>query len=228
MRRFFLITVILLLVSCLLFSAAYLINPKNTRSFFVRNILGIKCLDYKQGVFSKKLNNKIPDYIEYSKRAGIKKCKDEKEIRQLADQGKLVKIESGKYFIVSELSHSYPYLTRNSLDLLNLIGMRFQKKISGTRLKGAKFKITSMTRTTDKLRKLRSVNSNASLNSPHQFANAFDIGYIRFSTRRYFLTNCDEKYLMEALAEVIWQLKKEKRCWATFEVQQNCYHVVSR
>ena len=31
------------------------------------------------------------------------------------------------------------------------------------------------------------------------------------------LTNCDKKFLKEALAEVIWQLREEKKCWATYE-----------
>jgi hypothetical protein len=217
--------------SCLLFLLLYLINPRFSNKSFrqiYRNTLGLTCVDYKQPVYSKKLNNIIPDYIESAKLSGIKKCKDEKEILERAAQGKLVEIKDGKGYFVSEMSHSYPYLTRDARDLVLIISKRFREKIAGTRLKGSSFKITSLTRTTDKLKKLRGVNSNTSLNSPHLYGNAFDISYIRFSTKKMFLTNCDEKYLMEALAEVIWKLKKEKKCWATFEVQQNCFHVVAR
>ncbi len=32
----------------------------------------------------------------------------------------------------------------------------------------------------------------------------------------------------EALAEVIWDLREEGKCWATYEVKQSCFHVVSR
>jgi hypothetical protein len=69
---------------------------------------------------------------------------------------------------------------------------------------------------------------NASANSPHLYGNAFDISYKRFIVRKWSLTNCDKKFLKEALAEVIWQLREENRCWATYEKMQNCYHVVSR
>jgi hypothetical protein len=216
---------------CLLFLLVYLINPKFSNKSFrqiYRNALGLTCLDYKQPVYSKKLNNIIPDYIESARLSGIKKCKDEKEILERAAQGKLVEIKDGKGYFVSEMFHSYPYLTRDARDLVLIISRRFNEKISGTRLKGSKFKITSLTRTTDKLKKLRGVNSNTSLNSPHLYGNSFDISYIKFKTKKLFLTNCDEKYLMEALAEVIWKLKKENKCWATFEVQQNCFHVVAR
>ena len=146
----------------------------------------------------------------------------------MVDQGKLVKIKNGDGFIVEEMSHSYPYLTKDGQDLLAEIGRRFIDKISGTRLKGSRFKITSLTRTTDKLKSLREINSNTSPNSPHLYGNAIDISYIRFTSRKLFLTYCDRSFLKEALAEVIWQLREEKKCWATYEVKQSCYHVVAR
>jgi len=214
-------------MSLLVLLIATLINPKKTNRF-VRDTLGLTCIDYKQGVYSKKLTNTIPEYIARSKETGIIKCKDESEVMERVSAGKLVKISDGKGYNVGELSHSYPYLTKAAKDLLTEICERFREKISDTRLSGTRFKITSLTRTTEKLNNLRGVNSNASMNSPHLYGNAFDISYIRFSTRKLFVTNCDEKYLMEALAEVIWQLKKEKKCWATFERQQNCFHVVAR
>jgi len=229
-RKLILITGSLLGV-CLILFAVYIINPKGGDRFNrykIRKMLGISCLDYKQPVYSRKLNNLMPDYIGISSISGIKKCKDEKELLDRLASGKLVEIKNGNGFFVEEMSHSYPYLTREAKDLLMEISRKFADKISGTRLKGSKFKITSMTRTTEKVKSLRANNSNASLNSAHFYGNAFDISYIKFSTRKLFLTNCDKKYFMEALAEVIWQLKQEKKCWATFEIKQNCFHVVAR
>lgn len=196
--------------------------------YFFTNIIKVHCIDYKQGVYSKKLNSKIPDYLEYSKLSGIKKCRDEGELKERVIEGKLVEITDGTGFVISEMSHSYPFLTRNSQDLLKEIGKRFREKISGTRLRGSKFKITSLTRTTEKLKSLKEINSNTSPNSPHLYGNAFDISYLRFNTRKLFITYCDKKFLKEALAEVIWELMEKNRCWATYEIKQNCYHVVSR
>jgi len=226
-RKTFRIASRLFILSLLALLVITLIKPKTTTRF-VRDLLGLTCIDYKQPVYSKKLTNIIPDYLDHSKRYGIKKCNDEKEIKERVAEGKLVKVSSGKGFTVDPLSHSYPYLTKSAKALLLEISKRFGEEISHTRLKGSTFRVTSLTRTNEKLKNLRGVNSNASLNSPHLYGNAFDISYIKLDVHKTFVTNCDEKYLMEALAEVIYKLKKENKCWATFEKQQNCYHVVAR
>jgi len=212
----------------LIITTAYLINPKGLKQYVGRHIFGVKCLDYKQRVYSKSLNSRLPDYIARSRASGIKQCKNEAEILAKVDKGSLVKVSDGNAFLIERMSHSYPYLTKPAKALLIEIGIRFKKKIQKTRVSGAKFRVTSMVRTAEKLKNLRKTNGNASLNSPHLYGNAFDISYINFKPGVFFVTNCDEKYLMEALAEVIWQLKKEGKCWATFEKQQNCFHVVDR
>jgi hypothetical protein len=209
----------------------HLISPQvfeRGYDYFFSDVIKVKCIDYKQGAFSRKLNNKIPDYIGVSSVSGIRKCKDEKDILERVDQGKLFKIRKGDGFIVEKMSHSYPYLTKEGQYLLEEIGKRFTEKVSSTRLKGSRFRITSLTRTTDKLKSLRVVNSNTSPNSPHLYGNAMDISYIRFTSRKLFLTYCDKRFLKESLAQVIWQLREEKKCWATYEVKQSCFHVVAR
>jgi Family of unknown function (DUF5715) len=196
--------------------------------YFFSDIVGVKCIDYKQASFSRKLNSNISDYIGQSSLSGIKKCMNEKDIQERVTQGELVEVESGNGFIIDKMPYSYPYLTKESKILLFEISKRFSDKLSGTRLNGSKFKITSMTRTLEKVKNLKTNNVNAVPNSPHLYGNAFDISYLRFSTRKLFLTYCDKKLLKEALAEVIWQLMEEKKCWATYELKQNCYHVVAR
>jgi hypothetical protein len=231
MKRFFKILIAGIFCLVLLFIVLYITGPKDVNRGFryhVNNLLGVRCIDYKQLSYSKKLTDKIPDYIGKSSQSGIVKCKNEKEIIERADQGKLFEVKNGSGFIIGELSHSYPYLTKDGKELLTEIGRRFKEKISGTRLKGSRFKITSVTRTTENIQRLRKINSNASASSPHLYGNTFDISYIRFTSRKWFLTNCDKKFLKEALAEVIWKLREEKKCWATYEVRQSCFHVVSR
>ena len=196
--------------------------------YFFSNIIRVKCIDYKQDSFSRKLNSNISDYIGQSSLSGIKKCMNEKDVQERIAQGKLIEIESGNGFLIDKMPNSYPYLTKDSKTLLYEISKRFSEKLSGTRLTGSRFKITSMTRTLEKVKNLKTNNINAVSNSPHLYGNAFDISYLRFSTRKLFLTYCDKKFLKEALAEVIWQLMEEKKCWATYELKQNCYHVVTR
>ena len=208
-----------------------MINPQAINrgyEYLFTKIIKVKCIDYKQGSFSRKLDSNISDYIGQSSLSGIKKCTNEKDIKERIEQGKLIEVENGTGYVIDKMSYSYPLLTKESKILLDEIGEKFREKISGTRLRGSKFKITSMTRTMEKLKILKSNNVNAVSNSPYLYGNAFDISYLRFSTRKVFLTYCDRKFLKEALAEVIWQLREEKKCWATYEVKQYCYHVVSR
>jgi len=142
--------------------------------------------------------------------------------------GELFRIRDGRGYEVEDLSFSYPFLTKEGKTILKEIGKRFRKKVSATRLRGSDFKITSMTRTTEILIRLRKFNSNASVNSPHFYGNTFDISYVRFSSPKWFITDCDKYFLKEALAQVIWQLREEKKCWATYEIKQGCFHVVAR
>ena len=187
-----------------------------------------KCKYYKQTPYSKKLNDRLVDYAKQAKKSGISECKNEDEIKEKIAERKLFKIKNGRKYVIDKMSYSYPCLTREGKILLDEIENRFSEKIEKVGLKGTKFILTSMTRTTDKKKLLKKTNGNFSDNSPHLNGNAFDISYVRFSYRKLHVTECDKYYLKEALAEVIWQLRKEKKCWATFERVQGCYHIVSR
>ena len=159
---------------------------------------------------------------------GIKICRDKSELESRISEGKLVKVKSGSSYTIEKMSFSYPYVTRDSKTLIDEIARRLREKASQKGLNGVKFYITSMTRKTDNVKSLRRFNQNASANSPHLYGNAFDISYKRFIARKWVLTNCDKKFLKEALAEVIWQLRSENKCWATYEKLQSCFHVVAR
>jgi uncharacterized protein YcbK (DUF882 family) len=224
-RSFRVLKICLLLL--LVFFSGYLIIPGKNRSI-LRRFFSTSCIDYRQDIFSKKLTDKVLLYHTQSRFTGIKECKDEKEIKKRVSEGKLFRIKSGSKYIIDRMSYSYPFLIAESKTLLDEIGRRFREKTDAAGLSGAKFIVTSMTRTTENMRNLRRNNRNASVNSAHLGGNAFDISYIRFSCRKMFITSCDKKYLKEALAQVIWQLKEEDKCWATYEKVQNCYHIVSR
>jgi predicted nucleic acid-binding Zn ribbon protein len=210
------------------FIIGYFLIPKANRMMMM-TFFNTKCRNYYfQVVYSKKLNDRIADYSFQARNNGIAPCKNEEEIRKQVRKWKLFRVRSSSLYIVADMNNSYPYITRDSKALINEIGKRFKKQIAEYGLKGSKFYVTSMTRTTDNMKGLKKTNGNVSDNSPHLNGNAFDISYARFSFRKLFVTSCDEWYLKEALAEVIWQLRDEKKCWATYEKQQGCYHIVAR
>ncbi len=194
----------------------------------LKMIVSRDCISYRQPVFSNRLNDRIVDYSAAAKRNGAGVCNDESEINTKLSKGILVRVSSGRLFLVGDLSYSYPCLTREGEDLLEEIARRFRAKADASGLGGSRFIVTSLTRTSEQVRKLKRNNPNASVNSPHVNGNAFDISYIRFRSRKFFITDCDKRFLKEALAEVIVKLRDENRCWATYERNQNCFHVVAR
>jgi len=210
----------------LIFFLYFLFNETSRKHLF--SYFNTRCLDYNQKDFSRKLNDRIVDYSAEAKRNGILPFKDEAEFKKRVSAGKLVKVRSGNRYVIERMTYSYPYITKRGVILLDEIANRLREKTSKKGLKGVKIIVTSMTRKTESLKSLRRNNRNASANSPHIYGNAFDISYKRFVVRKRILTNCDKKYLKEALAEVIWELSEDKKCWATYERVQNCFHVVSR
>lgn len=211
----------------LLFCSGIVFIPGNNRSLLF-SFFSTECKSYDQATFSRKLNDMVPDYSSLAMRSGIARSRNKEELDKRISEGKLVKIRTNRRFIVEEMTHSYPYLTKESKELLNEIGKRFRKKVANNGLKGSRFILTSMTRTTEKIEELSKNNGNVSENSPHLYGNAFDITYVRFSANKLFVSQCDKRFMKEALAEVIWQLRQEKKCWATYERGQYCFHVVSR
>jgi hypothetical protein len=226
--RFFRIRIVkyFLLPSAILALAVFVILPyasKRIGNYFSKN-----CREYSQASFSRKLTDKIPDYSEHARRTGIKECRNEAELKLRVGEGQLSKVSGGRGYTVEKLTHSYPYLTGPGKDLLEEIGRRFRAKTDKAGIAGAEVLVTSLTRTREKVSNLRRNNSNASPNSPHLFGNAFDITYVRFKCRKLNVTPCDTRFMKEALAEIIWELRKEKKCWATYERAQSCYHIVAR
>lgn len=231
MKKYFeggiLITIILIIVV----SGLFIFSPREGEKGFrylIYRAAGEPCDYHGQQVFSRRLTDRISGYLSQSSRAGIRKSRDREELLEQVKARKLVRVRNGTGFILDDFSHSYPYLTKDAAKLLKEIARRFTKKISSTGSRGASFTVTSMTRTSEGVNELRNGNSNASENSPHFNGNAFDISYVSFITKNWYVTECDKYYLKEALAEVVYELRKEKKCWATYEINQGCYHVVSR
>jgi hypothetical protein len=208
------------------FLLCFIIIPKPHRAALI-SFFSKECRNYQQ-VFSRKLNDRIPEYTIYASLTGIEKCEDANDIGNRILSGQLCRVKNGRSYKVEKMAYSYPYLTPDSKKLLDEIARRLRKKIRKDGLIGSRFTITSMTRTSENIKDLGKTNINSSENSPHINGNAFDISYSRFLFRKLYVTECDKWYMKEALAEIIWQLKEEKRCWATYEKNQGCFHVVSR
>ena len=177
------------------------------------------------GTYSSKLNDKMSSYIYYVEKSGVPPCRSEKELKK---NPLLKPVNAGKNYSIDHLTHSHAYLSSKGKSLLDRIDADFGAKIKGTDLQGSHFIVSSLTRTKKNVRELKKVNVNASDRSAHMYGGCFDITYARFKNKRKKLDSNDIYKLKETIAEIIYQLMKEKKCWATKEKREPCFHVVSR
>ena len=210
----------------LIFLCVYIFKPNLFDKIITPFKKNINSVEYKKKNYHLKLKDRQGNYIKSAIRNGISKCDNEND---LLKNSELIKIENSKFFIIDNLTHSYPYLTEDGSNLLNKVGKLFNLKISNSDLKDTKFIVTSLTRTTESINRLqKSGNKNSNKQSAHLFGECFDITYKRFSNRYVKLKPCHLNYLKEVLAGVLYDLKKDKKCWAITEKRQPCFHVVSR
>ena len=125
-------------------------------------------------------------------------------------------------YYVRGLTHSVPYLVPKAETLLSDIAREFQV-ISGT---NSRFEVTSVLRTKEDIKKLQGSNANATTNSCHLYGTTFDISYARFRTD--VLHPKSNAELREALAQAVYNLREQGRCYVKFEKKQKCYHITVR
>jgi hypothetical protein len=199
----------------------------------IRKILNIDddsefdCEAYEKNQYSSSLNNFLKDYILVSEKEGVKASADLKSLRRKIKAGQLIEAPANKSFILDTFQFSYAVLTPYSKNLLDTIGIRFEKALIKTPLEGTKLIVTSMTRTLYTVSKLVKNNRTAVKRSPHLNGNSFDFSFSRFNTPRA-IDNCELTFLQETISKILLDLKNEKRCWVTFERWEECLHVVAK
>lgn len=178
--------------------------------------------------YSFKLSDRVRHYLEESYLNGTRKfLKRRRDIFKLVSKGELLEISENEYYFVDTMRYSYPFLTPEAANLLDEIGRRFHQKLEFTEFECARFNVTSMLRTTSSVARLRKWNRTSIKNSSHLHGTTFDISHTTFYHNRD-LTRAECNYLAEVLAKIIWELRKEGKCYATFEYWQRCLHIVCR
>lgn len=146
----------------------------------------------------------------------------EEQYRELRRDKKLVKIETNSKYVVRPLTYSSPYVVPKVERLLEDLADLFQQKMQSN----TRFMVTSVLRTEEDIKKLKRVNGNASSASCHCNATTIDISYARFD-QDVFLPR-DGYQLRLALAQALYELRKEGRCYVKRERKQYCYHITVR
>ena len=189
-------------------------------------IIDQHCKEYEY--YSWQLNDSIHHYLEKSYLSGIKKTLSQpNEIEIFIKKGILKPIENNNFYVVDSLKYSYPFLIPTAKNLLNEIAETFQIKLHNTNLKGIRLIVTSVLRTSTTIKKLRRKNKNAIRYSAHLHGTTFDIDYSEFNHKKK-ITPSEKEILRDLLAKTLFDLRKNEKCWVTFEKCQSCFHIVSR
>lgn len=143
----------------------------------------------------------------------------------ILDNGILFYLEDGEYYRKKKMSHSYPYLTQEAIDLIKELSERFQENLEKKGQENYSLLITSALRTEESQKKLRRRNRNATRDTTsHLFGASFDISYWDFYRNsdgeiyRY-------KNLQRILTETIKEMRNEKKCLVIKETGHYCFHI---
>ena len=168
--------------------------------------------------------------LETAKRLGVKEVGDRLEAEER--KGELVYMAASPYYHVDRLKSSIPYLIPKAAILLNDMGRHFFDSLYVKGIPLHKLVVTSVLRSQDDLRKLKTVNVNVSENSCHLYGTTFDVAYNRYKTvsdpdgpPRREVSNDTLKWV---LSEVLRDLRKQERCFVKYEVKQGCFHITVR
>lgn len=179
----------------------------------------------KVGNLSKQFNDLNDAHLVYAKKIGIRPINKTQDILKIRKP--IVKVTSGDYYKIDNLTHSYPYLVEEAAQLLDTIAVRFNRKLSERSNAHYKLKVTSLLRTQESVGRLKRRNVNSTSNSAHLYATTFDISYSNFIEGWFNTTKLNNEQLKNLLAEVLLELREEGKCLVKFERKESCFHITA-
>ena len=128
-----------------------------------------------------------------------------------------------------DITHSIPYLVPSAAKLFIDIAQNFRDSLYSKEMPLHKIYLTSITRTDEDTKRLTKRNINASNNSAHRYGTTFDVSWKRFD--KLDLHNSEDispDRLKLVLAQVLFDLKNDERCYVKHERRQACFHITVR
>ncbi len=139
----------------------------------------------------------------------------------------VMKVATCDDFFVDSLSMSMPFLVPKALQLLHDIGRTFSDTVRVRGGREQRLRVTSLTRTENNVKRLRRRNRAATEQSCHRYGTTFDISWTRFDARdSSYIVSLED--LKNILAEVVYDFRRQGRCYAIFERRQGCFHITVR
>lgn len=170
-------------------------------------------------------------HLKNARLNGINPIEKDNEVEEIVEKlikiNKLKMLEDTRYYKVDKLSHSHPYLTPETIDMLNLLGKRFHQKLAENKMGKYKFRVSSVLRTHESQKRLSRSNINATSESSHLYGTTLDIGWKKI----YKETFWSGSYLVadgpaiKILSETIGELRKEGHLVVITEMKEACFHI---
>lgn len=130
--------------------------------------------------------------------------------------------------MVEELTHSVPYLVPTAAHRLDSIGKEFADILARNDLPHYRFRVTSVLRSQEDIRRLQRCNSNSIDNSPHNYGTTFDIGYCHFDQEVQTTDSMTEENLKLVLAQTLLNQQRARHIYVKYECKQGCFHITAR
>ena len=163
--------------------------------------------------------------LEAARKNGLRDLISQKDVES---NRKLRRIETNRYYAVDELTHSMPYLVPKAAELVEDIGRAFQDSLFNRGYnRGHLITVTSVLRTKEQVKQLKKNNVNATENSCHCYGTTIDISYYTFSTPEYGRKASVEK-MRQVLMQVMYDMRRQGRCYVKYEKKQSCLHITVR
>lgn len=170
-------------------------------------------------------------HLKHARQNGIESISRDKEVEEIAKQlireKKLAKLEDTRYYKVDKLSHSHPYLTPETIDLLERIGKRFHEKLNERDMGKYRFRISSVLRTNESQKRLSRSNVNATSESAHLYGTTIDIGWKKIYKESFWGKThlVADGPAIKVLSETIGELRKEGHLVVVTEMKEACFHI---
>lgn len=165
------------------------------------------------------------DHLVYAAALGIDPIQSARDIMNL--RRPIVRVRSNDNYRLDDLTHSYPYLVPEAAQLLDTIGVRFNRKLAEQGGGKYQIKVTSLLRTAESVNRLKRRNVNSTENSAHLYGTTFDISYVSFIEGRFNSVRHGDGELKNLLAEVLLELRGDGLCLVKFERKQGCFHITA-
>lgn len=167
-------------------------------------------------------------HLAVAKKVGLSQPADNRA--EISSNRRLVQIKDNDLYILYNLKHSAPYLTKGAAKELECIAKAFKDSLKSKDLLEYRLVVTSLLRSKEDVERLRrSGNANASLNSAHCYGTTFDIAYSRYDRDDDLGQEARMQpfELTKVLSEVLLDRKKAGKCLVKYERVEHCFHITA-